>query len=61
MNAGAEIGVASTKAFVSTLSLLQIFAIQLAKVKGVLNQDTEKPFVEALVSLPSQMEKVTCS
>ncbi|MAE73815.1 MAG: glutamine--fructose-6-phosphate transaminase (isomerizing) [Bdellovibrionaceae bacterium] len=58
MNAGAEIGVASTKAFVSTLSLLQIFAIQLAKVKGVLNQDTEKPFVEALVSLPSQMEKV---
>lgn len=58
MNAGVEIGVASTKAFVSTLSLMNLVAMSLAKSKGKLDLKTEKEFVEQLLAVPSQMEKV---
>lgn len=56
MNSGPEIGVASTKAFVSTLTLLNLFAIALAEVRGAISQDMVKEHVQALLKLPSQME-----
>lgn len=58
MNSGPEIGVASTKAFTSTLALLTTLSIQIGKVRGTLNADQEKELVTALLAAPSQMEGV---
>lgn len=56
MNSGPEIGVASTKAFVSTLTLLNLFAVAFGRIQGTLSEKVEKEHVEALMKLPSQME-----
>lgn len=58
MNSGVEVGVASTKAFTSTLALLNVLALQIAKAKGVLPQPSEKQIVQSLIAVPSQMEGV---
>lgn len=58
MNSGPEIGVASTKAFVSTLTILNLFATAMGRIKGTLSAEKEKEQVEALLKLPSQMEVV---
>jgi glucosamine--fructose-6-phosphate aminotransferase (isomerizing) len=58
LNSGPEIGVASTKAFVSMLTLLNVFAIALGQVRSTLNAAKEKEHVEALMKLPAQMEAV---
>jgi len=58
MNSGVEIGVASTKAFVSTLALANLLAIYLGKVRGQISEAQEKHFLQALLSVPSQMEAV---
>lgn len=58
MNSGPEIGVASTKAFTSTLAVLNVLAGSFAKLRGLLNADQEKRFVSQLQMIPSQMESV---
>ena len=58
MNTGVEVGVASTKAFTSTLSLLNILAVQIAKVRGKISAADEKQVVQSLLAVPSQMETV---
>ncbi len=58
MNTGVEVGVASTKAFTSTLSLLNILAVQIAKARGGISPVSEKEIVKALLAVPSQMETV---
>ena len=58
MNSGPEIGVASTKAFVSTLTILNLLALALAKAKGQISSEQEELGLEALKSLPAQMETV---
>lgn len=58
MNSGPEIGVASTKAFVSTLTVMNVFALAFAKAQGVLSVESEKEHIEALMKLPAQMEVV---
>jgi len=58
MNSGAEIGVASTKAFVSTLAVLNTFAIYMAKSRQAITAQEESEHVEALLALPSLMETV---
>ncbi len=58
MNSGPEIGVASTKAFTSTLTVLELFAIYLARVRNQLKLDEEKTLVQEIVALPSQIEIV---
>lgn len=58
MNTGVEVGVASTKAFSSTLSLLNILAVQIAKARGGITPAAEKQIVESLLAVPSQMETV---
>ncbi len=61
MNAGVEIGVASTKAFICSLSLLNLVSGFLAKKKGVLNIVDENHLVASLMATPSHMESVlTC-
>lgn len=58
MNSGPEIGVASTKAFTSTLAVLNCFAIALGKARGVLDRKQEQELVQSLLATPSQMEVV---
>ena len=58
MNAGAEIGVASTKAFTATLALLNLFALQIAKIREAISREEERQFLVQLVAIPSQMESV---
>lgn len=58
MNSGVEVGVASTKAFTSTLALTNLLALQFAKVRGLLNKDQEQTFVKNLLAVPSQIEVV---
>lgn len=58
INAGVEIGVASTKAFSATLAILEVLALQLAKVKSHLNSDDEKSLVGQLIAAPSHIETV---
>jgi glutamine---fructose-6-phosphate transaminase (isomerizing) len=58
MNSGPEIGVASTKAFVSTLALLNVFALAVAKAKSQISSEDEARYIDALLAAPSQMEGV---
>lgn len=58
MNSGVEVGVASTKAFTSTLALSNLLALQIAKARGVLSPDFERACVKNLLAVPSQLEVV---
>ena len=58
MNAGPEIGVASTKAFTTTLVVLNLLAITFGKVKNLIAEDQELTLVQELLSIPSKMEVV---
>lgn len=58
MNCETEIGVASTKAFTSSLILLNLFSLYMGKVHGHINSDEEKNHIRALLDFPSLMEKV---
>jgi glucosamine--fructose-6-phosphate aminotransferase (isomerizing) len=55
-HAGPEIGVASTKAFTSQLVALYLLALHLAQVRGALTPEASRPYVEALLQLPKNME-----
>jgi len=54
--AGAEIGVASTKAFTTQLIALFILAVTLAKQRGRVNTEQERHYLEALRYLPSSVQ-----
>jgi len=56
MNAGAEIGVASTKAFTVQLAGLLLLVVALGKHKGM-SSNTEKSIIHALQSLPAKIEQ----
>ena len=56
--AGPEIGVASTKAFTTQLTLLACFAIVLGRAKGTLGRDEETNLSRALVEVPSRVADV---
>lgn len=58
MNSGVEVGVASTKAFTSTLALANLLALQIAKVRGHLSLEQEVSYVKNLLAVPSQLEVV---
>ena len=57
MKAGAEIGVASTKAFTVQLAALLMLATAVGHHKG-LSAETEKTIVTAMQSLPAKIEQV---
>ncbi len=58
LNAGTEIGVASTKAFVATLAVFNLLALQIAKAREQVTATQEKQILQALLAAPSQMEGV---
>jgi glutamine---fructose-6-phosphate transaminase (isomerizing) len=57
MHAGPEIGVASTKAFVSTLTILSLLAVHLGRMR-MLSAGRALEILRALEALPAQVESV---
>jgi len=56
--AGPEIGVASTKAFISQLIVLYLITVYFGKIKGLLPKDQIKNRVRDLRKLPLQMQSI---
>ncbi len=56
--AGPEIGVASTKAFTTQLTVLACLAIAIARGRGTVNPETEARLVDALVEVPARAAEV---
>ena len=57
-NAGPEVGVASTKAFTTQLTVLGCLAIQVAKARGAIDAETEARLVGALTEVPARAAEV---
>jgi len=57
-HAGPEIGVASTKAFTAQLTALFLLALKLGQARGVLEPEAVKRYIEGLVKVPAQAEKL---
>lgn len=60
-HAGPEIGVASTKAFTSQLTVLTLMALNLGHKRGTISEDYFRQLAYALESIPSKVEKVLAS
>ncbi|MDP5231436.1 MAG: glutamine--fructose-6-phosphate transaminase (isomerizing) [Cellulophaga sp.] len=56
-HAGPEIGVASTKAFTTQITILTLIALKLAKEKGVFSTSKLHEFLTELENIPSKVEK----
>ena len=56
--AGPEIGVASTKAFTTQLTVLAVLAIDLAQKRGKLTLEQEAHLVSALLEVPAKVSEV---
>ncbi len=56
-HAGPEIGVASTKAFTTQLVALVLFALKLARVRGLLDAAGCRALTDELVTLPRKIEE----
>ena len=55
-HAGPEIGVASTKAFTSQMTVFYLFALYMAQLRGMLSDEQSLAHVRALNALPVKME-----
>lgn len=56
-HAGPEIGVASTKAFTTQITVLTLLALKLAKEKGTFSQTKFHEFLTELETIPNKVEK----
>ena len=57
-HAGPEIGVASTKAFTTQITLLALMALKLGKQKGNLSTPNYQTYLQELVQVPSKIEQL---
>ncbi len=57
-HAGPEIGVASTKAFSSQITVLLLMALRLAELKNTIDPETAKAYQKELSEIPSLIEAV---
>ena len=55
-HAGPEIGVASTKAFTTQITLLSLIALRLAKAKGSISNSDFKRYLIELETIPEKVE-----
>ncbi|MEW6544098.1 MAG: glutamine--fructose-6-phosphate transaminase (isomerizing) [Nitrospirota bacterium] len=55
---GPEIGVASSKAFTAQLAALYLLALHLARVRGTLNANDGRVWLERFVALPALVEQI---
>ncbi|MBP8976030.1 MAG: glutamine--fructose-6-phosphate transaminase (isomerizing), partial [Bacteroidetes bacterium] len=58
IHAGPEIGVASTKAFTSQLTVLTLFTVLLGKLKGTISQATAKSILTELQQIPGKAREI---
>ncbi|MCM4166745.1 Glutamine--fructose-6-phosphate aminotransferase [isomerizing] [Arenibacter antarcticus] len=56
-HAGPEIGVASTKAFTTQITVLTLLALKLAKAKGVFNSTRFHEYLTELEQIPAKVER----
>ena len=56
--AGPEIAVATTKAYSAQLAAMDVFAVQLAFVRGMITQEAFDGYLEALKAIPDQIGRV---
>ncbi len=56
-HAGPEIGVASTKAFTTQIVALHLLAMYLGQIRGALNPEAAKPYIDGLTQLPLLIEQ----
>lgn len=56
-HAGPEIGVASTKAFTTQVTVLAMMAFEIGHLKGVISAQNYKELITELVSIPDKIEK----
>lgn len=56
-HAGPEIGVASTKAFTTQITVLTLIALKLAKAKGVFSETRYHEYLTELETIPNKVEK----
>ncbi len=56
-HAGPEIGVASTKAFTTQVTVLAMMAFEIGFLKGVISQEYYKTLIDELVSIPEKIDK----
>ncbi|MCA0958906.1 glutamine--fructose-6-phosphate transaminase (isomerizing) [Muricauda ruestringensis] len=60
-HAGPEIGVASTKAFTTQITVLSLIALKLAQEKGTLSQSKFHEYLTELEAVPAKVEKALLS
>jgi len=56
-HAGPEIGVASTKAFTTQITVLAMMAFEIGHLMGIISDAVFKKLIEELVSIPGKIEK----
>jgi len=56
-HAGPEIGVASTKAFTTQVTVLAMMAFEIGFLKGIISSEKYKLLIDELVLIPSKIEK----
>ncbi|OFY59703.1 MAG: glutamine--fructose-6-phosphate aminotransferase [Bacteroidetes bacterium RBG_19FT_COMBO_42_10] len=56
-HAGPEIGVASTKAFTTQITVLAMMAFEIGHIKGIISDSYFKELITELVSIPGKIEK----
>ncbi len=57
-HAGPEIGVASTKAFTTQITVLTLIALKLAQAKGTLSKTAVNTYLQTLEQIPNQVEQL---
>lgn len=57
-HAGPEIGVASTKAFTTQITILSLIALKLAKKRGTLSQSAFHMYLQELQLIPNKVERL---
>jgi glucosamine--fructose-6-phosphate aminotransferase (isomerizing) len=57
-HAGPEIGVASTKAFTTQLSILSLMALQLADIRGTISKSKLIEYINELNAIPAKIEHI---
>jgi glucosamine--fructose-6-phosphate aminotransferase (isomerizing) len=60
-NAGPEIGVASTKAFTTQLTVIYLLAMLFGKRKGVISEGEAVQLINSLIELPGKLEETLCT
>ncbi|MFY7671778.1 glutamine--fructose-6-phosphate transaminase (isomerizing) [Tenacibaculum sp. MEBiC06402] len=57
-HAGPEIGVASTKAFTTQITVLTLISLKLAQAKGTLSKTAVNTYLQTMQQIPSQVEQL---